>query len=178
MSATGDASPGEAVSPPRTACVNRARSEYTTGTTSRVRNVENRTPPTTAMPSGRRDSAPAPSPIAIGRMPKTVANDVIRMGRNRIAAASVTAPVTVRPSARSWLANSTIRIAFLVTRPISMIRPMREKMLSDCPNTHSETTAPNTASGTESRMVNGSTKLSNCAASTRKMNASASANMT
>ncbi len=63
----------------------------------------------------------------MGRMPNTVENEVIRMGRRRMPAACTTASVISRPLARSWLANSTIRIAFLVTRPISMISPMRRE---------------------------------------------------
>ena len=58
-----------------------------------------------------------------------------------------------------------------------MISPMREKMFSVWSKSHSDTSAPNTASGTESRIVSGSTKLSNWAASTRKMNTSARTNM-
>src|SRR4249919_3459724 len=38
--------------------------------------------------------------------------------------------------------------------------------------------APNTASGTDTRMIQGSIQLSNCAASTRKMNTSASTSIT
>ena len=49
---------------------------------------EKSSPPTTATPSGRRDSAPAPCPSAIGRVPTSAAMVVIMMGRNRTLAAS------------------------------------------------------------------------------------------
>ena len=42
----------------------------TTGVTYRVSVCEKSSPPTTARPSGRRDSAPAPKPSAIGRVPE------------------------------------------------------------------------------------------------------------
>jgi hypothetical protein len=71
--------------------VNRASNVYITGTRISVKKVEKNIPPTTAKPKGRRDSAPAPRPIAIGRTPKIVEKEVIRMGRRRIVAARTTA---------------------------------------------------------------------------------------
>ncbi len=53
-----------------------------------------------------------------------VASVVIRMGRSRIRAAPTTASTMVMPRARRWFAYSTIRIAFLVTSPISMMSPI------------------------------------------------------
>jgi hypothetical protein len=141
--------------------------------------VEKIMPPTTAVPSGRRDSPPAPRPSASGRMPKMVASVVMRIGRRRMRAAPTTASTSSMPRARRWFANSTTRIAFLVTSPISMMRPICEKMLSVSPPMGKWSSAPtiapkrrvksapNTASGTENRIVSGWTKLSNWAASTR-----------
>ena len=40
-------------------------------------------PPTTTIPIGRRLSAPAPKPMAMGKIPETVDTAVIRMGRSR-----------------------------------------------------------------------------------------------
>ena len=45
-------------------------------------------PPTTARPSGRRASAPAPRPRAIGTVPTSAAMVVIMMGRKRTRHAS------------------------------------------------------------------------------------------
>ena len=88
------------------------------GTTKKVSTVEKSMPPTTAMPSGARDSPPAPLPSAIGRMPTMVASAVIRIGRKRVRDASKRRLDAARsPRSRSWFANSTIRIEFLVTRP-------------------------------------------------------------
>ena len=49
---------------------------------------ENTRPPTTAKPSGRRDSAPAPSPNAMGNVPTSAAMVVIMIGRKRTSDAS------------------------------------------------------------------------------------------
>src|SRR5215470_273945 len=46
-------------------------------------NCDTRRPPTIAMPSGRRNSEPAPWLSAIGRAPNSVAMVVIMMGRKR-----------------------------------------------------------------------------------------------
>ena len=48
-----------------------------------VSSCEKSSPPTTARPNGRRDSAPAPNPNAIGNVPMSAAMVVIMMGRNR-----------------------------------------------------------------------------------------------
>ena len=55
-----------------------------------------------------------------------------------------------------------------------MIRPICEYTLSDPPLHFSASKAPIIDSGTDNMMTSGSTKLSNCAASTRKMNTNAS----
>ena len=57
-----------------------------------------------------------------------------------------------------------------------MIRPICEYTLSEPPDHFSASSAPIIDSGTDSMMTSGSTKLSNCAASTRKMKNSASTN--
>ena len=51
--------------------------------------VDVMTPPITALPNGARKSAPSPSPRAIGIIPAISANVVMRMGRKRIAPASM-----------------------------------------------------------------------------------------
>ena len=57
-----------------------------------------------------------------------------------------------------------------------MISPICEYTFSVPPVSCSASSAPTIDSGTDSRITNGSTKLSNCADSTRKMNTSASTN--
>ena len=87
-------------------------------------------PAITAVPRTRRPAAPAPVAIQSGRQPSTNANDVIRIGRSRRRAASRAASVTFCPRSTPAFANSTMRIAFLAARPISMTSPI-------CPNTSS-----------------------------------------
>ena len=103
----------------------------------------------------------------MGSVPRTVEKAVIRIGRKRAADASSAACWRPRPSSRFCLANSTIRMPFLVTSPISITSPIWLNTLSVLPNTHSAPSAPSSASGTVSRIVIGSRKLSNWAASTR-----------
>ena len=47
-----------------------------------VRNMANKSPPTTPMPQLERISKPMPRPNAIGSMPITLAMEVMRIGRN------------------------------------------------------------------------------------------------
>ncbi len=53
------------------------KTKYSTGTTYKLRIVERIMPPSAVVPSEWRLFAPAPSPIAIGKIPKTNASDVI-----------------------------------------------------------------------------------------------------
>ena len=49
----------------------------------KVNTCESSRPPTTAMPSGRRNSEPVPMPSASGTAPSSAAMVVIMMGRKR-----------------------------------------------------------------------------------------------
>ena len=100
------------------------RYAYIAGTTNKVRKVEKINPPITAIPIETLLSDPAPSASAIGRIPRTVDKLVIRIGRSLDIEALMTASVLSRPVAFLWLANSTIRIPFFVTKPISIIIPI------------------------------------------------------
>ena len=75
-------------------------------------------------PMALRASAPAPVDQASGRAPPIVAIEVIRIGRRRCTEDWITASRVLRPRSRSWLANSTIRMPFLVMSPISRIMPI------------------------------------------------------
>ena len=66
----------------------------------------------------------------------------------------------------SCLANSTIRMAFLADRPISVIRPTLKKTSFVMPATDTAITAPIRPSGTTSMTANGIDQLSYRAAST------------
>ena len=117
------------------------------------------------MPTRLSDAAPREK--AIGTEPRIVASDVMRIGRKRSAAASLAASCQELPSSRRWLATSTMRMPFFVTKPMSTIEPICEKMLSVSPLTHNDSTAPASASGTVNIIVSGSIQLSNCAARIR-----------
>ncbi len=131
------------------------------------RNVEATMPPATAVPTELRAAAPAPVASASGITPRMNASDVIRMGRSRMRADSTAASTIDRPFSRNCSANSTIRIAFFAARPMSRTRPTWQNTSLARPRIHCALSAPSTASGTPSRMMNGSTQLSYCAASTR-----------
>ncbi|EXI65762.1 MAG: hypothetical protein AW08_02974 [Candidatus Accumulibacter adjunctus] len=82
-------------------------------------------PPMTAPPITCREMAPAPLASASGTQPRMKANEVIRIGRRRNCAPfRVASARDSSPFSYSILANSTIRMAFLAARPISMTRPI------------------------------------------------------
>ena len=123
-----------------------------------------------------RPFAPSPVASASGSSPSTVEILVIRIGRNLWIDASIIASFFVSPAVWRWLANSTIRIPFFVTSPISIIIPIWLYIFIVIPNSHINSSAPKRASGTVNIITNGSLKLSNCAAITRKMSKMASPN--
>ena len=122
-----------------------------------------------------RLAEPGPPASTSGTAPTTVAIEVIRIGRRRTADDSTIASWMLRPSSRSWLANSTIRMPFFAASPTSITMPIWLNRLSVPPVSHRPISAPSTPSGTVSMITNGWMKLSNCAASTRYTISSASA---
>jgi hypothetical protein len=80
-------------------------------------------PKNTLVPTERRLAAPAPLAITNGATPRMKASDVMRMGRKRSRAASIAASWMERPCARSSVANSTMRMAFLAASPITANSP-------------------------------------------------------
>ncbi|MNH33090.1 hypothetical protein D3C79_935800 [compost metagenome] len=87
-------------------------------------------PPTTAMPSGWRSSAPAPMPNINGTAPSKAARVVIMIGRKRVRQAWWMACSGLKPRVR-WAsrAKSISRIPFFLTIPISSTMPIRPMML-------------------------------------------------
>ena len=121
------------------------------------------TPPMTAMPSGARNCAPSPRPSATGIIPAMRANVVIRIGRNRIAPASMSASRRGFPSfSRAHFAKSMSRIAFFATMPISIITPISVMMLIVLPVIASETITPISDNGNEIMIATGSKNEPNC----------------
>ena len=81
-------------------------------------------PKNTPVPMFRRLSDPGPLANTRGSMPSMKANDVITIGLNLSFAAVTAASSRSFPDSTSSLANSTIRIAFLATRPTSITSPI------------------------------------------------------
>ena len=78
-------------------------------------------PPIEPVPRARLPLAPAPVANIMGRRPMIMASEVMRMGRRRAVAPWMAALTTDMPVRRRSTANSTIRMAFLARRPISMM---------------------------------------------------------
>ena len=113
---------------------------------------------------GTRVSAPSPRASATGIMPAIIATDVIRIGRSRTGPASRSASRVDFPFALSWFVNSTRRMPFFVTSPISMMKPIIAIIDMYCCAMRSPPMPPITANGSDIMIVNGWTRLSNCAA--------------
>ena len=83
-------------------------------------------PPMTVVPIICRATDPAPDAVHNGTQPRINAKEVIRIGRRRSLAPSSAASTRGLPFSYSSLANSTIRMAFLAARPMSITRPICE----------------------------------------------------
>ena len=94
-------------------------------------------------------------------MPKIMASVVIKIGRKRTLAASSRAALRSTPSARARMAKSTNKMAFLVTRPISMMTPMIENIERVELNIISAKTTPIKVSGSAVISAIGCKKLLN-----------------
>lgn len=81
-------------------------------------------PPITPVPTEWRLAAPAPELKTRGITPKMKVREVIRIARKRSLAAARAASLGNRPSLRLSTANSTIKMAFLAERAISVTRPI------------------------------------------------------
>ena len=81
-------------------------------------------PKKTPVPMPWRLADPGPLAKTSGSMPRIKASEVMTMGRKRRRAARMTAVRMSRPFSTSSLANSTIRMAFLATRPTSITSPI------------------------------------------------------
>jgi hypothetical protein len=111
----------------------------------------------TVVPMLWREIAPEPDAIQSGTQPKMNAKLVIKIGRSRWAAPLIAAStIDSPPRSSSIFANSTIRIAFFATRPISMMRPTCEKTSLSRPRSQMPRNAPNTAIGVVCSTLHGS----------------------
>ena len=82
---------------------------------------------------GDRNSDPSAVEIAEGSIPAAIAMVVMTMGRARLWTASRIASRLGVPSLIAVRANSTSMIAFFVTIPISIRKPMTTAMLIELP---------------------------------------------
>ena len=71
-----------------------------------------------------QSAAPAPVATTNGMKPAIDAIEVMRIGRKRSCAASTAASRMLAPCSRCALANSTMRIAFLLASPMSRTMPI------------------------------------------------------
>ena len=118
-------------------------------------------PKNTAVPRAWRISAPAPTANTRGATPRMKANEVIRIGRRRVRAASIAASQRFMPFSSSfWRANSTIRMAFLAARPISTMKPICTRMLFSMPRRLMPMVAPSRHMGTIRITASGRVMLS------------------
>src|SRR5262245_14689882 len=141
------------------------------GTNRTAKQVEAIIPLNTATPMDLRALAPAPVASTNGSTPRMKANDVIRIGRNRVRAASTAASRSGLPSCKCCSrATSTIRIAFFADSARSKTSPIWVYRLSATPRLLSARTGPTRESGTASSTENGRNQLSYCPARTRYIN--------
>jgi hypothetical protein len=122
------------------------------------------------MATVRREPEPAPLPTASGIMPATSEAVVIRMGRSRSSQPRRIASRRGRPSRRS-LDVVDLQNGVLLDDPEQ--HQDADRAVDDrevLPMTISDSRAKGTDRGRLTRMVTGSMKLSNCAASTMYMN--------
>ena len=92
------------------------------------------------------------------------ASEVIRIGLKRSRAAVSEACSTLMPCACRSLANSTIRMAFLADRPITVIRPIWKYTSFGMPRNQTPNSVPSTPSGTTRITDRGMVQLSYSAA--------------
>ena len=144
-----------------------------TGVRNRPKTVTPSMPLKTAVPNARRISAPAPLATTKGTTPKMKASEVIKMGRSRILQASTTASCGGLPSSVSCLANSTMRMAFLLASPTSTTKPICVKILISMRAIATPTTLESRHMGTTKITASGSAQFSYRAASTKKTNTTA-----
>jgi hypothetical protein len=118
-------------------------------------------------PIGERDSAPAPLASASGTAPSTIAAVVIRIGRRRRLAASITASTFSLAARAQLIGELDDQDAVLGDQADQHHQPDLAVDVESAAAQLDRSSAPVTASGTVSMITKGETKLSNCAASTR-----------
>ena len=114
-------------------------------------------------------SVPVPMPSDMGTMEMMVVRVVIRIGRSLVLALSMRASSSDRPSSLiRALTPSTYRIPLFTTIPTSIMIPIRDVMVSDCPDRNSNPKEPIRLNGILSMTIREYFGDSNCMAITRK----------
>ena len=124
-------------------------------------------PPAAVVPIVRLPIAPAPVAKTSGKRPAMKAKEVIWIGRKRNLPPSMAASLSDRPSLRRCTANSTIRIAFLPSKPTSITRPIWAYTSFDRPMTWRNRKEPKMPTGSDRITASGRIKLSYCPTKTR-----------
>jgi len=124
-------------------------------------------PLTNTTPTCSRLIALAPVANNNGNAPNTIAAVVIKMGRRRMLAASTNASCADFPASCNLLANCVIKMPCFAINPTRVTSAITVYKLIEPPINFNETSAPTILSGTASKIISGSTKLSNCALNTK-----------
>ena len=136
--------------------------EYNAGSTKRVNSVDEIIPPITTVASGRCTSAPVPVFKAIGKKPRLATRAVIMIGRRRISAPSMIAPVNLLASLPRCLQRSLIKASitkpFSTATPDSAIKPTPADIDKGISRSHRAITPPVSARGTPVKMIMASLK--------------------
>ena len=117
-------------------------------------------PPSTPDPMALRPPDPAPVPSTSGRTPSENAIEVMMMGRNLCRAAVITASVARSPLSYRSRANSTIRMAFLPVRPMTVSSPTWKNTPFSNPPSQAPLSAPTMPIGMASITAKGIDQLS------------------
>ena len=133
---------------------------YRSGITNTPSAVAAIMPPNTAVPTPRRVSMATPVAKTSGARPSTKARLVIMTGRMRMRAPAIAASSTEAPRACSSMANSTIKIAFLLASAMRTTMPIWAKRSPLRPLSHSATIAPKRPIAIENSTASGMARLS------------------
>ncbi len=132
-------------------------------------NVDPSIPPTIPVPTECCAFEFAPVANTSGNAPKTNANDVMIIGRNRCFAANNTASTTFIPARKCSIANSVIKIEFFADKPNNVIKLIWKYKSLSRPRKSSIAPAAHNANGIAKITTNGKRHISNCAANTKKI---------
>ncbi len=125
-----------------------SKMEYSTGSTTSVKNVADTRPPMTTVAKGRCTSAPALVEIAIGKKPRAAAEAVSNTGRRRSRVPRrIRSVISVKPCCLSSLKCSINTMPFSTAIPNKAMKPTPAEMLKGISRSQSRRTPPTAANG-------------------------------